>query len=209
VGVCGICFDTNLCGATGEYAPESQWGDEEIVSCSIMGNPVGDIGSSCCDGINVGAVAIVTATDHPATSAAQADEVQCAPACQAVTVAVLEFAGAMLGISGIIEPFEQACEAFAGAGECVDADPSTWPEEAAPVASMGGCGNLAQAATIGLTCDTDLSTDATVQSMAPGISGTFREYAGRANEASEAVRTPVGGGEDLRTPRRGAPHTLK
>ena len=52
-----------------------------------------------------------------------------------------------------------------------DVPTSEWPAEWAAFVGMGGCGAVATVKGMGLTCTTDLGASATVQGLAPGISG--------------------------------------
>ena len=76
-----------------------------------------------------------------------------------------------------------------------DEDTSTWPAEAAPLAAMGGCGMVTTALGAGLTCSDDLAESATIQGMAPGISGSLCDYC---CSTCDGAGSPCGG------PRRGS-----
>ena len=72
---------------------------------------------------------------------------------------------------------------------CADLDTATWMAEAAPLIAMGGCGFVAQAAGMGLTCDLDLGASATVQGMAPGVTGSLCHYCCESCAASDQTCT--------------------
>ena len=111
-GFCAPCFSTGLCGAPGGAPAPPDWGDDVLGECSVMGTPVGTIGTNCCSMINAGAVAVISSSDRPAASAGLAQADICATPCFETTLLVLEGAGSVMGITGIIQPFEDACAEF-------------------------------------------------------------------------------------------------
>ena len=83
-----------------------------MTDCFVVGNHVGSIETTCCDAINNGATSIITSTDRPATAASLASSVSCTEPCYDTVLMVWEGAGQVMGIFGIIEPFENACTDF-------------------------------------------------------------------------------------------------
>jgi len=154
--------------------------------CSVMGNAVGVIPSTCCSDIQSGAVSVITGADKPAAAAGLASETLCEPVCQSITVAVLQGAGSVMGITGVIVPFEDACAAgFGGDGmEPTDA-PAGNPCEMDPM-SCTDCSVMGNA--VGVIPSTCCSS---IQAGAVGVITSPDKPAAAAGLASDTMCEPM------------------
>ncbi|GMI61321.1 hypothetical protein ScalyP_jg6163, partial [Parmales sp. scaly parma] len=110
----GLCTDF-------EALPDSAWDEPfdlatytcegDCTDCSVAGHPFGNIPSTCCSEIQAGAIQVIISSDKPAAAGNLASANTCAGACYAITNLVLEGAGTVMGITGVIAPFQESCAA--------------------------------------------------------------------------------------------------